>query len=151
MFSTLVRHGRFISCQKPDLITGGRGILLCLRIVFRLLQNSQHTGNVCIDADGLFCNGVRAKCLSQIDAGINCFGILISHLSKRIFDNNRGIGSYAHFQKEDVQSRMAARRRQGISVSAPWRFSYSFVPILFCARFPHYHRFYCDRLLRHKL
>lgn len=119
MFSTLVRHGRFISCQKPDLITGGRGILLCLRIVFRLLQNSQHTGNVCIDADGLFCNGVRAKCLSQIDAGINCFGILISHLSKRIFDNNRGIGSYAHFQKEDVQSRMADRRRLGISISAP--------------------------------
>ena len=57
MFSTLVRHGRFISCQKPDLITGGRGILLCLRIVFRLLQNSQHTDNVCIDANGLFRNG----------------------------------------------------------------------------------------------
>lgn len=41
----------------PKYIFGEPGILLCLRIVFRLLQNSQHTDNVCIDANGLFRNG----------------------------------------------------------------------------------------------
>ena len=81
----------------------------CLSFIFRFLQSSYYTGKVCIDTDRLFCDGIWADSFSQIDAGVNRFRVLIGHLPKRIFDDSRSIAAYAQFQKEDMQSRMAAQ------------------------------------------
>ena len=80
-----------------------RRLSICENILFDcgIRQALQNLPNICIDADGLPLNFLRANCLSLIDTGVDCVWILRGHLPEGIFDDNGRIVPNAQFQKED--------------------------------------------------
>lgn len=58
-------------------------------------QALQNLSNICIDADGLPLNFLRANRLPLVDADVGGVRVLGCHLPERIFNDNWGIIAYA--------------------------------------------------------
>ena len=89
-----------------------RRLSICENILFDcgIRQALQNLPNICIDADGLPLNFLRANCLSLIDTGVDCVWILRGHLPEGIFDDNGRIVPNAQFQKEDFLPRAGSEK-----------------------------------------
>ena len=73
---------------------GVRGRLsICENILFDcgIRQALQNLPNICIDADGLPLNFLRANCLPLVDADVGGVWILRGHLPEGILDDDGGI------------------------------------------------------------
>ena len=57
-------------------------------------QLVQHGSDIALDADRLLLHFFRAEGFQQIDAGIDCPGVLIGHSPKRVFDDGRRVSAY---------------------------------------------------------
>lgn len=65
----------------------------------------KNPGKIGSQRDLPFADLCRAVCLSQIDAGVDRFGILCRHPPEGVFDNDRGVVSIAHHSNSDSYSR----------------------------------------------
>ena len=73
-------------------------------------QALQNLSNICIDADGLPLDFLRANRLSLVDTGVDRLWILRGHLPERVLDNDGGIIANAKFQKEDFPTRAGSEK-----------------------------------------
>ena len=59
----------------------------------------QNLSNICIHADRLLFDLLRANRLPLVDTGVDCVWILRRHLPEGVFDDDRGVIANAQFKK----------------------------------------------------
>ena len=88
----------------------------------------QYLANVVIDYNRAIRNFFRGECLSLIDAGVGCVGVLGCHLPERIFDDDRRVVAHAQLQKEDFLPFAGAQEiRISFGCSVPALVLYKFI------------------------
>ena len=75
-----------------------RRLSICENILFDcgIRQALQNLPNICIDADGLPLDPMRANRLSLIDTDVDCVRILRRHLPEGVLDDDRCVVFIAH-------------------------------------------------------
>ena len=64
-------------------------------------QVLQNLSNICIDADRLPLDPLRANCLSLIDTDVGGVRVFGGHLPEGVLNDDGGVVTYAQFKKEN--------------------------------------------------